>query len=363
MKKTTMIMVLVMAAAASYAAISDNASIMFPILDMGTGARALGMGGAFTAVADDSSAIYWNAAGLGTIKNPELSLTYNKWFLDTMFSQALFVMPLSTGAIGADLVYVNLGEMPLRDIYGVTTGSVSPYMIGGSLGYGVNFGVLSAGAVLKVISQSMDNISNAAFAADAGALFRSGMFSAGLSLQNIGSGNGYSLPMNIKTGIALKPLDMPQHSLIFDIDGQYLFKDAFSLSAGAEYIYMNMLAIRAGYRADFGQTNLDGLQGISGGLGVKISSLSIDYAIVPYGDLGITQRVTLSFMFGNQPQDANAGMKTQVKPAAKPAEKELVKATVKDAAKTPVKNEKEKASRPKPKKTPVPEQTPIPVNM
>ncbi|MCL2485877.1 MAG: hypothetical protein FWF00_02380 [Endomicrobia bacterium] len=36
-------------------------------LRKGVGARALGMGGAFTSVADDTSAIYWNPAGLGKI--------------------------------------------------------------------------------------------------------------------------------------------------------------------------------------------------------------------------------------------------------------------------------------------------------
>ena len=32
----------------------------------GIGARAEGMGGAFVAVADDATAVYWNPAGLGT---------------------------------------------------------------------------------------------------------------------------------------------------------------------------------------------------------------------------------------------------------------------------------------------------------
>ncbi|HHV63269.1 MAG TPA: hypothetical protein GXX51_11610 [Firmicutes bacterium] len=40
------------------------------------GARPLAMGGAFVAVADDSSAVYWNPAGLAQLKSKELSLTY-----------------------------------------------------------------------------------------------------------------------------------------------------------------------------------------------------------------------------------------------------------------------------------------------
>ena len=316
MKKTTLLLAFVMASAVSFAAVNNSASISFPILDMGAGARALGMGEAFTAVADDSSAIYWNAAGLGTIRNPEAALTYTKWFMDTMFSQFLFAFPLSNGTIGADVTYMNLGEVPLRDIYGISTQSVYPYMLGGSLGYGISFGAISAGAAVKVMSQSMGSASNAVFAADAGALFKAGIFSAGLAMQNMGGAGGFSLPMNAKAGIAFKPLDSTQNRLLIAMDSQYLFKDAFSLSAGVEYVYMDLLALRAGYKAGFGPIDLEGLKGVSGGIGVKFSGLNVDYAIVPYGDLGVTHRVTLSFMFGSQAnpkQDDTTEPKTRVK--------------------------------------------------
>lgn len=38
-------------------------------LKKGVGARALGMGGAFTSISDDTSAIYWNPAGLGQVQD------------------------------------------------------------------------------------------------------------------------------------------------------------------------------------------------------------------------------------------------------------------------------------------------------
>jgi hypothetical protein len=40
-------------------------------LGMGVGARAMSMGGAFTALADDTSALFWNPAGITEIKNNE----------------------------------------------------------------------------------------------------------------------------------------------------------------------------------------------------------------------------------------------------------------------------------------------------
>ncbi len=50
-----------------------SAQQLWPILgqEYGVGARALGMGGAFTAVANDYSATHWNPAGLGLIRRME----------------------------------------------------------------------------------------------------------------------------------------------------------------------------------------------------------------------------------------------------------------------------------------------------
>lgn len=42
----------------------------------GNGAKAMGMGGAFVAIANDASALAWNPAGMAQLKKPELNLTY-----------------------------------------------------------------------------------------------------------------------------------------------------------------------------------------------------------------------------------------------------------------------------------------------
>ena len=44
---------------------------------VGSGARAVGMGGAFIAVADDATAASWNPAGLTQLKKPEISFAYS----------------------------------------------------------------------------------------------------------------------------------------------------------------------------------------------------------------------------------------------------------------------------------------------
>src|SRR5512137_326851 len=50
-------------------------------LSLGSGARAMGMGGAFLARADDATAASWNPAGLSYLRLPEVSLVgaYNSF--------------------------------------------------------------------------------------------------------------------------------------------------------------------------------------------------------------------------------------------------------------------------------------------
>lgn len=48
-----------------------------PIIDMGVGGRALALGGAYTALADDATAIVYNPAGLYAVDGDELTLSWN----------------------------------------------------------------------------------------------------------------------------------------------------------------------------------------------------------------------------------------------------------------------------------------------
>ena len=66
---------LVVAAPAAWAQITSSPNVV------GSGARALGMGGAFIAIADDATAASWNPGGLTQLERPEMSLVYNfNWF-------------------------------------------------------------------------------------------------------------------------------------------------------------------------------------------------------------------------------------------------------------------------------------------
>lgn len=76
-------MVLVMTSSIAFA---DSAGGAGAFLKMGVGARALGMGSAFTAVADDSTASFWNPAGLALLEKNEGSFMHATLTLDRKYN-------------------------------------------------------------------------------------------------------------------------------------------------------------------------------------------------------------------------------------------------------------------------------------
>ena len=92
-------------------------------LRLGVGARALGMGGAFVALADDASASYWNPAGAARIERPEMLFMHAEQFGSIANHDYLaFVQPLEGGsarsAVGLGLIRFAVDDILVtRDAY------------------------------------------------------------------------------------------------------------------------------------------------------------------------------------------------------------------------------------------------------
>src|SRR6266496_2968071 len=80
------------------------------ILSIPVGARALGMGEAYTAMADDVSSLYWNPAGIAILNQSEASFMYSQWLKDLTYHNASVAVPLENGGIGASLSYLSYGN-------------------------------------------------------------------------------------------------------------------------------------------------------------------------------------------------------------------------------------------------------------
>src|SRR5258708_542635 len=85
-------------------------------LRIGAGARGPGMGGAFSPVADDATAIYWNPAGLATLEKKEVSLGYNAYFKDTAAQFLGYSHPMSKGTLGVGASLFGVKNIDKRSI-------------------------------------------------------------------------------------------------------------------------------------------------------------------------------------------------------------------------------------------------------
>ena len=77
-------------------------------LDIGVGTRALGMGKAFIAVADDANSVFFNPAGLGTVQGWGITSMYTSLLSEITFQTISMYHSSSMEAIGFGYAGANL---------------------------------------------------------------------------------------------------------------------------------------------------------------------------------------------------------------------------------------------------------------
>ncbi len=307
-----------------------------PFLEMGVGARAVAMGGAFVATADDASALYWNPAGIARSDDRQFLFMHSEWFADIAFDYAGFVLPLgSFGVLGASLTTVNYGDMDVRtEDRPEGTGeifSANDLAVGLSYARGLT-DRFTIGLNVKLIRQTIWHESAQGFAVDLGTLFVTGLYGMriGAALSHFGTdlrmegkdilvfhdvdpyilGNNDRVPANLKTerwplpltfqfGVALEAFDTPVNRLTLAVDALHPNDNTESLNLGAEYSFRDILFLRAGYRDLFLR---DAEQGMTVGAGfasrvVNSFNVCLDYAFARFSRLDHVQRFSLSLSF------------------------------------------------------------------
>ncbi len=141
---------------------------------IGVGARAMGMGRAFTAIADDASSAYWNPAGLTNLSMTEIMGNVSILSMERRYNNAAVAFPLrAVGTVSISWINLNVGEIESRNEWNVIgepfSNSENAYYL--SWGFPIN-PLISIGVGAKYITHNLASNHATGFGFDAGVLVK-----------------------------------------------------------------------------------------------------------------------------------------------------------------------------------------------
>jgi tetratricopeptide (TPR) repeat protein len=269
-----------------------------PLFAHGMGGRALGMGGANVALANDASSVFWNPATLTALADRSVSFLYLPLSEGTAYSSAAIGWPtVDYGSFAVGAFLLTTDQIQRRDELGRLLGEFSAneqmYMIG----YGKDISRhLSIGATVKLFGQSFDSKSAFGAGADFGirmALSENLFF--GLNAQNLLAPklrldrDSETLPRNFKGGVGFQvPFSNGRNHFAIEIDADKSEKVDPKLHAGAEIGFLHSYFLRGGYDVD--------QMSFGAGLHVGFATLGYSYRTQDY--LEPQHQVTLDISLG-----------------------------------------------------------------
>lgn len=267
-------------------------------LKIGVGAKAMGMGESQVAATDDLYASFWNPAGLASLQKPQLALMHNEWFAGINHEFVGFALPIGNNTVGVSANFLSFGELQGRDQEGNETTLFRPYDLAVVVSYARRIGnTLAFGANAKFLREQIADDSGRGIAFDLGGLyaFSNVPLSLGFNAQHIGPRvkyveDAFELPFTLRLGTAYR---LWNEAVILTMDFIRPTDNDNSIGIGGAYTIGNVLQLRTGYNYKFGGNDLGATSGLRGGFGLTLRRFQIDYALIPFGDLGLTHRFSL----------------------------------------------------------------------
>jgi hypothetical protein len=313
----------------AYAQFAKVGTVGLKFLDIGVGGRALAMGEAYSAVANDASAIFWNPAGIASVKENDFFMGYTNWPADINLYSGAFVKKTNIGHLGASFTILNTGLMNRttpRDPDGDFGGSFAyeDWAIGGSFARYLT-DRFAFGTNVKVIREKLADWDHTGWAVDIGTYYETGFKSLriGMAILNFGPDfqydikdydgipvsapyNGHPngldenrdgiidndlqekavpLPLTFRAGIAFEALQTATSKVTVSAELAHPSDNEERYNFGGEYWYNELIAIRAGWKLNSDEG------GFTAGAGIKLPVLTGAYFDYAYNDLGLLQGV------------------------------------------------------------------------
>lgn len=299
-------------------------------LKIGVGGRANALAGAYSAISNDLSAVYWNPASIADIHAYGAFFSYTNWFASFSHNYAAACLPVGERFMGAvQLTSFNSGDIELTTLENSNgTGShykVSDYCVGlsfaGNLTDQFAFGITA-----KYIVNTFSSVNASGIAFDIGTIYDTGLqgIKLGFTLKNLGTqetysgvdlrslkkyndamdaapidveylANPFSIPLIFTIGASSEVYKSGEHVVLAAIDFVTHSDVPENYCFGAEYTWNELISLRGGYIIGHDQFNA------SCGIGFRYFTSGfggiLDYSFSPSSTMGYINRLSLQMQF------------------------------------------------------------------
>lgn len=298
-------------------------------------ARSAAMGGVGVTSSAEAMSAYYNPAALGSLVRSDLQFTHTIWFGDIVLNHAAAMLHLGErSTVGLVVTHLSSGDIAVRTVE-QPRGTGELYSVTDLL-VGAGFGIMitdrfSCGIQLNYATERIWHSSINLFSVNLGTLYRlsENGLRIGASLMNFGTkgsfdgtdlrvrydldpsrygDNGslpaglltdqFSLPIVFRVGVGIPWRIDVSHVVDIGVEAVNPSDNSPGINVGAEWLFRNIFAVRAGYAGLF-QT--DSEFGLTAGAGVLWDGLGyelrVDYSWGDHRSLGAMQRVTLGIGF------------------------------------------------------------------
>jgi len=329
----------------SYAQFDNTGTSVANFLKIGVGGRGEALGGAFTALANDATSLYWNPSGIARMESSEAVFSSTDWFHNLKLTYVGLVLPLQEfGTLGFSLNALSMEEEEITtpeepDGNGLTYSA-------GDIAMGISYAKrvtdrFHFGITGKYIREDVANSSASAFALDVGTQYVTDFngLTIGMSIKNFGTKmrlrgreqlfeididsdinsnpeavarletKSWPLPLTFNFGTSIKVYQDDNLTLTGNLEYNDPRDQNPLYIVGTELSISETVYLRGGFRIKYFGENYQDVQNsdtddqltLGGGVLVPLPSsnysLMIDYAYTNLGILDVVQRYTVSMIF------------------------------------------------------------------
>ena len=291
-------------------------------LKIDVGAEATAMSGAYVAMANDATTLYWNPAAAAQVPDNTFTLSHIEWPVDIQYEYMGYIHHINNfGTIGFSVGMLHMPDMEITtEYYPTGTGEYFQYY---DTFAAFTFALkmteqFSFGATLKYVEEGLAGLSMNGWMIDLGTFYWTGFktlrFAVGLSnfgedmkpdgsyLSKTKDGDeienqyeAFSPPTTFRVGTAMEVWDTEEYALTTSFQINHPVDNAENAVIGLDFSYLRNLHLRAGYRINYDEEKFT----FGAGFLLPISTLkfSLDYAYKSFTNLGSTHQFTFNFQF------------------------------------------------------------------